>query len=173
MHSTPVQPPQSLLYSLYFNLIIVEELDLITTAFLVWHNTLNLILIPRHCKTSLFFSGQSGNRCLNASQHSSVCFLQKRTSYDSCLCSSKRALLWFFACLRDTSLCFYMKDFLCILPLIRFFCLTLERTSFCPYRLFCLILKRGLLNASHHEGSIPHNTWEVFTAVFCFKLLSS
>ena len=112
MHSTPVQPPQSLLFSLYFNLIIVEELDLITTAFLVWHNTLNLILIPRHCKTSLFFSGQSGNRCLNASQHSSVCFLQKRNSYDSCLCSSKRALLWFFACLRDTSLCFLHEGLL-------------------------------------------------------------
>ena len=112
MHSTPVQPPQSLLFSLYFNLIIVEELDLITTAFLVWHNTLNLILIPRHCKTSLFFSDQSGNRCLNASQHSSVCFLQKRTSYDSCLCSSKRALLWFFACLRDTSLCFLHEGLL-------------------------------------------------------------
>ena len=71
--------------------------------------------------------------------------LLRGLSYDSLLAS-------------ETLLCvFYMKDFLCILPLIRFFCLTLERTSFCPYWLFCLILKRGLLNASHHEDSIPHN----------------
>ena len=57
--------------------------------------------------------------------------LLRGLSYDSLLAS-------------ETLLCvFYMKDFLCILPLIRLFCLNLERTSFCPYRLFCLILLKG------------------------------
>ena len=85
--------------------------------------------------------------------------LLRGLSYDSLLAS-------------ETLLCVsYMKDFLCILPLIGLFCLTLERTSFCPYRLFCLILKRGLLNASHHEDSIPHNAWRFFDCSLCFKLV--
>ena len=72
--------------------------------------------------------------------------------------SSKEGFLMLLACLRDTSLCFlrggllvYFASDQALLPYFR-------EDFFLPHRLLCLILKRGLLNASHYEGSIPHNT---------------